>query len=103
LFAGSALGDNDIAKFDVVTVAPDGKAIGKKLHWQLLRVDSKYQWYRQENYWQYEPVKVTRRIADGDLDVAPDKPGQISAPVTWGRYRLAGFTTQAHRRETRHC
>src|SRR4029077_10149549 len=82
LFAGSALGDNDIAKFDVVMVAPDGKAMGKKLHWQLLRVDSKYQWYRQGNYWQYEPVKVTRRIADGDLDVAPDKPAQISAPVT---------------------
>ena len=100
LFAGSALGDNDIAKFDVVMVAPDGKAMGKKLHWQLLRVDSKYQWYRQDNYWQYEPVKVTRRIADGDLDVAPDKPGQISAPVTWGRYRLEVSTDDPQGPET---
>jgi len=100
LFAGSALGDNDIAKFDVVTVAPDGKTMGKKLHWQLLRVDSKYQWYRQDNYWQYEPVKVTRRIADGDLDVAPDKPGQISAPVTWGRYRLEVSTDDPQGPET---
>ncbi|MCJ7599162.1 MAG: alpha-2-macroglobulin family protein, partial [Methyloceanibacter sp.] len=100
LFAGSALGDNNIAKFDVVMVAPDDKPIAKTLHWQLLRVDSKYQWYRQDGYWQYEPVKVTRRIADGDLDVAPDKPGQISAPVTWGRYRLEVTTNDAQGPET---
>ena len=30
----------------------------------------------------------TRRVADGRIDVAPDKPGRISAPVQWGRYRL---------------
>jgi hypothetical protein len=38
-----------------------------------LRVDSKYQWYRNEGYWQYEPVNVTRRIADGTIDVSSDK------------------------------
>ncbi|HEY8277955.1 MAG TPA: alpha-2-macroglobulin [Methyloceanibacter sp.] len=100
LFAGSALGENDVAKFDVVMVAQDGKAMTKSLHWQLLRVDSKYQWYRQDGYWQYEPVKVTRRIADGDIDVAPDKPGQISVPVTWGRYRLEVTTNDAQGPET---
>jgi len=100
LFAGSALGENDSAKFDVVMVAPDGKAITKTLHWQLLQVDSKYQWYRQDGYWQYEPVKVTRRIADGDIDVAPDKPGHIAVPVTWGRYRLEVTTNDAQGPET---
>ena len=49
---------------------------------------SKYQWYRSNGYWSYEPIKVTRRVADGRLDVAADKPGKISVPVTWGRYRL---------------
>ncbi len=58
------------------------------LHWQLLRIDSKYQWYRSDGYWQYEPIKVTQRVADGSIDVAADKPGRISVPVTWGRYRL---------------
>src|SRR4029079_554837 len=100
LFAGSALGDNDIAKFDVVTVAPDGKTRGKKLHWQLLRVDSKYQWYRQDNYWQYETVKVTARRAECDLDVARDKPGQTSSPVSWGRYRLEVSTDDPQGPET---
>jgi uncharacterized protein YfaS (alpha-2-macroglobulin family) len=70
------------------------------LHWQLLRVDSKYQWYRSEGYWQYEPVKVTRRVADGTIDVALDKPGHIAVPVTWGRYRLELTTADPQGPET---
>ncbi len=89
LFSGKSLGDNDMAGFDVIMVGPDGKErAASGLKWQLLRVESKYQWYRQGGYWQYEPVKITRRVADGTLDVAPDGPGKISVPVTWGRYRL---------------
>jgi uncharacterized protein YfaS (alpha-2-macroglobulin family) len=101
LFTGKALGDSDTASFDVVMVAPDGKALAKTgLHWQLLRVDSKYQWYRSEGYWQYEPVKVTRRVADGSIDVSPDKPGRIAVPVTWGRYRLEVTTADPQGPET---
>jgi uncharacterized protein YfaS (alpha-2-macroglobulin family) len=89
LFSGRSLSDNDTASFDVALVAPDGKAIAATgLKWQLLSVESKYQWYRNNGYWNYEPIKVTRRVADGTVDVAPDKPGKISVPVTWGRYRL---------------
>jgi len=89
LFSGSSLGDQDTAKFDVVMAAPDGKQIeAKGLKWQLLRIESKYQWYRQYGHWQYEPIKITRRVADGTVDVAPGQPGNIAVPVTWGRYRL---------------
>ena len=101
LFKGSSLSDQDIAAFDVAFVAPDGKAMMKSgLKWQLLRVDSKYQWYRNDGYWQYEPIKLTRKIADGTIDVAPDKPGRISAPVTWGRYRLEVVTDEPQGPET---
>ncbi len=89
LFTGKSLSDNDIAKFDVVMVAPDGKEMAATgLKWQLLNVESKYQWYRSGGYWSYEPIKVTRRVADGTIDVAAGQPGKISVPVTWGRYRL---------------
>ncbi|MGH6735647.1 MAG: alpha-2-macroglobulin family protein [Methyloceanibacter sp.] len=89
LFKGASLGDQDTAKFDVVMAAPDGKEVeAKGLKWQLLSIESKYQWYRQYGYWSYEPIKITRRVADGTIDVAPGQPGQISVPVTWGRYRL---------------
>jgi uncharacterized protein YfaS (alpha-2-macroglobulin family) len=101
LFTGKSLSNSDAASFDVVMVAPDGKAMAKTgLHWQLLRIDSKYQWYRSAGYWQYEPVKVTRRVADGTLDVSSDKPGRIAVPVTWGRYRLEVTTTDPQGPET---
>ena len=101
LFTGKALGDSDTASFDVVMVAPDGKPMAKTgLRWQLLRVDSKYQWYRNEGYWQYEPLKVTRRVADGTIDVSAEKPGRIAVPVTWGRYRLELTTADPQGPET---
>ena len=89
LFKGSSLGDQDIAKFDVVMTTPDGRQVAaEKLKWQLLQIESKYQWYRQYGTWQYEPIKVTRRVADGTIDVGADGPGHIEVPVSWGRYRL---------------
>jgi hypothetical protein len=89
LFKGSSLGDQDIAKFDVVMATPDGMQVAAKgLKWQLLRIESKYQWYRQYGSWNYEPIKVTRRVADGTIDVGATQPGKIEVPVSWGRYRL---------------
>ena len=54
----------------------------------MLKIESRYQWYRRDGSWGYEPIKLTRRIADGQLDVTSDKPGRIAVPVQWGRYRL---------------
>ena len=89
LFSGKSLGDNDIAKFDVVMVAPDGKQLATTgLKWQLLNVETKYQWYRSGGYWSHETIKVTRRVADGTIDLAAGEPGKISVQVSWGRYRL---------------
>ncbi len=89
LFSGRSLGEGENANFDVALVAPDGKMIeAKGLRYELLKIDSRYQYYRRDGRWEYEPIKSTRRIADGKIDVAPDKPGRISAPVQWGRYRL---------------
>ena len=89
LFEGSSLSDNDTAKFDVVMAAPDGTQVASQgLKWQLLRIESKYQWYREYGSWSYEPIKVTRRVADGVIDLSTDAPARIEVPVTWGRYRL---------------
>ncbi len=33
-------------------------------------------------------MKTTKRVADGQIDVAADTPARISMPVQWGRYRL---------------
>ena len=89
LFSGSALGDGELATFDVILATPDGKPVAASgVRYELLRVDRRYQYYRRDGNWEYEPVKTTRRLSDGRVDVAADKPGRISVPVQWGRYRL---------------
>jgi alpha-2-macroglobulin len=89
LFAGASLPESANATFDVVVVAPDGKAVTRAgLHYDLLKIETRYQWYRQDGAWNYEPIKRTTRVADGTVDAGADKPGRISVPVTWGRYRL---------------
>ena len=94
-FAGRSLADGANADFDVVMVAPDGSKLARKnLRYELLKVETSYQWYRQNGQWQFEPVKRSERVADGKLDVAADKPARLSLPVKWGRYRLEVSTPE---------
>jgi hypothetical protein len=96
-FSGRSLADGANADFDVVMVGPDGKPLSKSgLHYDLLKVESSYQWYRQNGQWEYEPVKRTERVANGTVDVAADKPARVSVPVKWGRYRLEISTGEAN-------
>ena len=89
LFAGKSLGEGEMATFDVVAVAPDGKALARTgMRYELLKVESNYQWYRRDGSWNYEAIKSTKRIADGTLNLAAATPGRIAVPVTLGRYRL---------------
>ncbi|MGA7488913.1 MAG: alpha-2-macroglobulin, partial [Xanthobacteraceae bacterium] len=89
LFSGRSLGEGENATFDVVVASPDGASLAQTgLRYELLKVETKYQWYRRDGAWDFEPVKATKRVADGQIDVAADKPARISLPVQWGRYRL---------------
>src|SRR5581483_468605 len=89
LFNGRSLGEGESAGFDVVVAAPDGKQLAATgLRYELLRVERRYQYYRRDGRWDWEPVKSVRRVADGRLDVPNDKAGRIALPVAYGRYRL---------------
>jgi alpha-2-macroglobulin len=89
LFSGKSLGEGENAGFDVILVAPDGKQLAASgLRYELLKIERRYQYYRRDGRWEYEPVKSTRRMSDGRIDVAADRPGRVSLPVTYGRYRL---------------
>jgi uncharacterized protein YfaS (alpha-2-macroglobulin family) len=97
LFSGHSLGEGANASFDVALVSPDGKSLAARgLRYELLKIESRYQWYRRDGRWEFEPIKLTRRIADGRLDVAADKPGRIAVPVQWGRYRLEVSSADAN-------
>jgi alpha-2-macroglobulin len=96
LFADRNVAEGDNANFDVVVAAPDGKPLARSgLRYELLRIESRYQWYRQGSSWDYEPVKTTKRVADGDLTVAANKPARIQLAPQPGRYRLDVKTTDA--------
>src|SRR5262244_3790364 len=89
LFSGRSLGEGESATFDVIVAAPEGASLARSgLRYELLKVDTRYQWYRRDGAWDFEPVKTTKRVADGQIDVAAARPARISVPVQWGRYRL---------------
>ncbi len=96
LFDGS-VAEGDRAGFEVVLVAPDGTRLaGKGTRYELMKLESRYQWYRQGSSWEFEPVKSTRRVADGDIDVGTDAPARITLSPQPGRYRLDVRTADAN-------
>lgn len=96
LFADKSVAEGDKAGFDVVFVTPEGKQLARDgLRYELLKIESRYQWYRQNSSWEYEPVKSTKRMSDGDLAVAVDKPSRITLSPQPGRYRLDVKATEA--------
>ena len=83
------LGEGEAATFEAIAVAPDGARVARKgVQWSLYKIDSDYQWYNSDGHWSYEPVKSSRRIADGAVDIAADAPAKFSANVGWGKHRL---------------
>ena len=77
-----SLGEGESAGFDVIVVSPDGRQLAASgLRSELLKTQRRYQYYRRDGRWDYEPVKSTRRLADGRIDVAGDRPGRIALPV----------------------
>ena len=96
LFGDKSVAEGDKAEFDVVFVAPDGKQLSRDgLRYELLKIESRYQWYRHNSSWEYEPVKSTSRVADGDLTLPADKPARVSLAPQPGRYRLDVRSTEA--------
>src|SRR5580700_10173626 len=89
LFGDKSVAEGDKAAFDVAFVSPEGKSLARDgLRYELLKIESRYQWYRQNSSWEFEPVKSTQRVDDGDLTVAADKPARITLSPQPGRYRL---------------
>src|ERR1700694_2967292 len=89
LFGDKNVAEGDKASFDVIFAAPDGKPLARDgLRYELMKIESRYQWYRQNSFWEYEPVKSTTRVADGDLTIAADKPSKVALAPQPGRYRL---------------
>ncbi len=83
------IGAGDQATFEAIAVAPDGARVARKgAQWSLYQVSNDYQWFNSDGRWSYEPVKSSKRVASGTIDIGADAPVKFSAPVGWGAHRL---------------
>ncbi|MFH6781836.1 MULTISPECIES: alpha-2-macroglobulin family protein [Methylobacterium] len=76
------------ANFEVAAARPDGTRLSGEATWTLLRVERRYQWYRADGRWAFEPVKTTAKVANGRLAVEAGAPARLAIPVDLGSYRL---------------
>ena len=85
----ASLSAGDVATFEAIAVAPDGARIARKgAAWSLYQVTNDYQWFNADGRWSYEPVKSSKRIASGTIDIGADAPAKFSGRVGWGAHRL---------------
>lgn len=101
LFEDGALGNGQTASFEVIMANGDGRRLARQgVKWTLSKVTRNYQWFYKDGRWNYEGVKSTRRIADGEIATSETAAANISAPVQWGNYRLDVVSTGADAAET---
>ncbi len=83
-----SLSEGATATFELAAARPDGTRLSGDATWTLLRVDRRYQWYRADGRWSYEPVKTTAKVANGRVTLEPGAPAKVAMPVDLGQYRL---------------
>ncbi|HZZ61291.1 MAG TPA: alpha-2-macroglobulin [Roseiarcus sp.] len=85
----NSLSAGDVATFEAIAVAPDGSRVARKgAEWSLYQVTNDYQWFNADGRWTFEPVKSSKRVASGTIDIGADEPVKFSAPIRWGAHRL---------------
>ena len=73
-----SLSAGDVATFEAIAVAPDGTRVARKgAEWSLYQVTNDYQWFNGDGRWSYEPVKSSKRIASGVVDIGADAPAKF--------------------------
>ncbi|RDJ20778.1 alpha-2-macroglobulin family protein [Bosea caraganae] len=101
LFDDGMLGNGQNASFDVIMANGDGRRLSRQgVKWTLSKVTRNYQWFFKDGRWNYEGVKTTRRVADGEIATSETAAANISAPVQWGNYRLDVVSTGSDATET---
>lgn len=89
-FGDEVLPENGTAAFRLIGLGPDLSPEPMEVAWTVNRVTTRYQWYRIDGRWDWEPVTSRERIATGTatLGGAASAAVEVSAPVTWGAYEI---------------
>ena len=87
-FGAAGLAEGEKALFGVVMLDAAGKRSAQSLDWELVRLDTSWQWYSRDGAWAYEAQTISRKVAHGTVDALADGAATIAADVDYGRYRL---------------
>ncbi|MDR2213695.1 MAG: alpha-2-macroglobulin family protein, partial [Pseudomonadales bacterium] len=86
-----SLTEGTVATFEIAAVDGEGALRAAQLNWHLVRIDWKYDWYRNGGgAWQW---RRSRRVVEIEQGVAQSAEGQrgalnTSRPLDWGNYEL---------------
>jgi uncharacterized protein YfaS (alpha-2-macroglobulin family) len=75
------------AAFQVMAIGADLKPAEMQVRWTVNRVETRYQWYQEYGYWNWEPITRRNRVATGEATLN-GAPVTVGAQVDWGRYEL---------------
>jgi len=95
LFESLSVKEGEKPAFEAILLDAEGKRTAGRLSWELVRLDTSWQWYSRDGSWNYESQTISRKIASGTLDVGTEAPATISADVDYGRYRLEVSSAEA--------
>ncbi|MES2142810.1 MAG: MG2 domain-containing protein, partial [Pseudomonadota bacterium] len=71
------------ARFSLIGVGADEALVPMAVNWEIVRIETDYQWYQSYGNWNWEPVTRRSRVAEGTVSLG-DAPVEIAAPVQWG-------------------
>ena len=78
-----------LVRFEVITIGNDGeRAELPRVGWTLSRINRRYQWYRLDGRWHWEPITKRTRIDSGEITLTADALTRIETVVDWGQYEL---------------
>ncbi|MEE2565703.1 alpha-2-macroglobulin family protein [Hyphobacterium marinum] len=80
---------DETASFDIAAVDASGDAASAAVSWRLLRIDYRYDWYRDgDGPWRWRRSRQVVTIEDGILRV-PEEGAVLETPrLDWGDYQL---------------
>ncbi len=89
LFKDSGPGEGEQASFEVMTLDSAGHRTAEAgLVWELVRLETSWQWYSRDGAWTYETQTIRRKVASGTLDTLAEAPAKVESDVEYGRYQL---------------
>ena len=88
LFDG-ALREGAEAAFEIIAIDEHAARAGmENVSWVLSRVERRYQWYKYNGRWNWEPITRRVHVANGELNLSAGEAARIAARIDWGRYEL---------------